>query len=99
MASFRAQFPSARRLDLVEDLFGHQVADPYRWLEDTDSADTRDWLSAEEALWSSYRDGLPGREKFADRVRELLQVGSVGTPAWRGTRCFYTRRDPGQEHA
>ena len=93
------QYPPTRRLDLVEDLFGHRVADPYRWLEDTDSADTRDWLSAEETLWSTYRDGLPDREKFAGRVRELLQVGSVGTPTWRGTQCFYTRRDPGQEHA
>ncbi|MBO0802566.1 MAG: S9 family peptidase [Nocardiopsaceae bacterium] len=94
-----AQYPAARRLDLVEDLFGHQVADPYRWLEDGDSAETRDWLSAEEALWNAYRDDLPEWEEFAARVRELLGVGSVGTPAWRGTRCFYTRRDPGQEHA
>src|SRR5215470_16714820 len=99
MASFRAQYPPARRLDLVEDLFGHRVADPYRWLEDPDSAQTRDWLSAEETLWNSYRADLPRREELTDRVRELHQVGSVGTPVWRGTRCFYTRRDPGQEHA
>ncbi|HSZ41586.1 MAG TPA: prolyl oligopeptidase family serine peptidase [Trebonia sp.] len=94
-----AQYPSARRLDLVEDLFGHQVADPYRWLEDSDSPETREWLAAEEALWSAYRDGLPRRAEFATRVRELLRVGSVGTPAWRGTRQFRTRRDPDQEHA
>jgi prolyl oligopeptidase len=99
MAFDPAQYPRARRLDLVEDLSGHQVADPYRWLEDADSGQTRDWLRAEESVWAAYRDGLPRREEFAARVTELLDVGAVGTPAWRGARRFYTRRDPGQEHA
>src|SRR3984957_8944871 len=99
MASFRAEYPAAQRLDLVENLFGHGVADPYRWLEDADSPQTRGWLAAEESLWADYRAGLPDRETFAARVRELLRVGSVGLPAWRGTTRFYTRRDPDQEHA
>jgi len=99
MASLTDGYPAARRLDLTEDLFGHQVADPYRWLEDADSAETRQWLAAEEELWNGYRDGLPRREEFAARVRELLRVGSVGLPAWRGPVRFYTRRNPGQEHA
>src|SRR5215831_15629735 len=98
MASFRAQYPPARRLDLVEDLFGHRVADPYRWLEDTGAPGTREWLAAEDELWAAYRADLPGRDAFAARVGELLQVGYVSVPAWRGTSRFYTRRDPGQEH-
>jgi prolyl oligopeptidase len=93
-----AQYPPARRLDLVEDLFGHRVTDPYRWLEDADSAETGQWLAAEEELWAAYRAGLPRREEFAARVHELMQVGYVGVPTWRGTSRFYTRRDPGQEH-
>src|ERR1700733_9545006 len=99
MASFRVEYPAAQRLNLVEDLFGHQVADPYRWLEDADSPQATEWLAAEESLWSDYRAGLSDREAFAGRVRELLRVGSVGLPAWRGTTQFYTRRDPDQEHA
>jgi prolyl oligopeptidase len=99
MASFRVEYPAAQRLNLVEDLFGHQVADPYRWLEDADSRQATEWLAAEESLWSDYRAGLSDRESFAARVRELLRVGSVGLPAWRGTTQFYTRRDPDQEHA
>jgi len=87
MASFRAQYPPARRLDLVEDLFGHLVADPYRWLEDTGAADTRGWLAAEDELWAAYRADLPGRDAFAARVGELLQVGYVSVPAWRGQRA------------
>jgi len=104
MASMRVQdpaasYPEATRLDLVEDLFGHQVADPYRWLEDTESPDSRRWLAAEEELWAASRDELPRTAEFTGRVRELLRVGAVGLPVWRGTSRFYTRRDPDQEHA
>jgi prolyl oligopeptidase len=98
MASFTPQYPPAPRLDLTEDFFGHRVADPYRWLEDAGSAETSQWLAAEEELWAAYRAELPDRDRFAGRVRELMQVGAVGVPAWRGTARFYSRRDPGQEH-
>ena len=99
MASFPGGYPAARRLDLVEELHGYRVADPYRWLEDADSAETRDWLAAQESLWDQYREGLPRREEFAARVAELLRVGAVGLPTWRGTTRFSMRRDPDQEHA
>jgi prolyl oligopeptidase len=98
MANFRAQYPPARRLDLVEDLFGYRVADPYRWLEDADAPETQQWLAEEEELWAAYRAELPRHEEFAARVRELMQVGYVGVPAWRGASRFYLQRDPGQEH-
>ena len=92
-------YPAARRLDLVEDLHGYRVADPYRWLEDTASPETRQWLAAEEELWAGYRETLPRREAFTARVRDLLRVGSVGLPTWRGATRFAMRRDPDQEHA
>ncbi len=99
MASIPGGYPAARRMNLVEEIHGYRVADPYRWLEDAGSAATREWLAAEEKLWAGYRDGLPRRQEFADRVRSLLRVGSVGLPAWRGTTRFATRRGPDQEHA
>jgi prolyl oligopeptidase len=99
MVLFRAQYPPARRLDLVDDLFGHRVADPYRYLEDPGADETRGWLAAQEEVWAAYRAELPGRDAFAARVAELLRVGYVGVPAWRGTSRFFMRRDPGQEHA
>jgi prolyl oligopeptidase len=96
MSEFK--YPHARRLDLTEDILGYQVDDPYRWLEDDASAEREDWLAAQAGLFGAYREELPGRERLAGRVRELLSTGYVGTPAWRGERCFYTRRDPGGEH-
>jgi len=90
-------YPQARRLDLTEDLLGHQVSDPYRWLESSD--ERADWLAAQASLFDAQRSELAGREELAARVRELLSVGYQGTPVWRGDRRFFTRRDPGAEHA
>ena len=93
------QYPGARRLDLSEDLFGHRVSDPYRWLEDPDSDETRAWLRAEDDLFRGYGEALPGVAALAARILELTGTGHIGVPVWRGARQFFTRRLPGQEHA
>jgi prolyl oligopeptidase len=93
------QYPAARRLDLTEDLLGHRVADPYRWLEDPGSAETRAWLGAEDELFRSYAAALPGVTVLAERILELTGTGHVGVPVWRGARRFFSRRLPGEEHA
>ena len=92
-------YPQARRLELTEDIGGHRVSDPYRWLEDDTSDERGGWLAAQAELFGSYREEeLPGRERLAAQVRELLSTGYVGTPVWRGERCFFTQRAPDQEH-
>ena len=90
-------YPVARRDDLTEDLHGQQVPDPYRWLEDPASADTQEWLAAQDTLWAAAEAGLPGRSRLAARLQELMAAGYVGAPAWRGPRQFFMRRQPGQE--
>jgi prolyl oligopeptidase len=92
------QYPDARRLDLVEDLFGHRVRDPYRWLEDAAGEETQDWLRAQDELFGAHRAELPGIGALAGRIRELTGTGYIGTPAWRASRQFFSRRLPGQEH-
>jgi prolyl oligopeptidase len=91
-------YPSAERLALVEDLHGHPVADPYRWLEDPADPRTVEWSESQDALARSWLDGLPGRRALDDRLRELMRTGSVSTPTWRAGRAFFTRRDPDQDH-
>ena len=93
------QYPYARRLDLIEDLFGHEVRDPYRWLEDPDSEETCAWLRAEDDLFRAHEEELPGVAALAERILELTGTGHIGVPVWRGARQFFTRRLPGQEHA
>ncbi|NJP27730.1 S9 family peptidase [Microbispora sp. SCL1-1] len=92
----RVPYPPARRDDIVDDLHGTPVPDPYRWLEDPDDPATKEWLDAQETLFRSAE--LEGRDHFRERIAELLRSGSVGTPSWRGERRFFTRRAPDQEH-
>jgi prolyl oligopeptidase len=94
-----AGYPDAPRQDICEVLHGHRVADPYRWLEDADSDQARAWLTAQDELYARERATLPGRERLAARLAELLGAGTVSPPAWRGDRQFYVRRAGGQEHA
>jgi prolyl oligopeptidase len=93
------RYPEADRLDLIENLHGHRVADPYRWLEDDDDPRTEAWTAAQDALAAEHLAALPLREEFAGRLEQLVHAGAVGVPVWRGDRAFSTRRDPGQEHA
>src|SRR5260370_1918386 len=90
-------YPQARRLDLTEEVLGDQVSDPYRWLEDDASAERAEWLRAQTDLFGSQREDLPGRDDLAGQVRDLLGVGYVGTPVWRGERQVFTRRSPPHE--
>ncbi len=98
-----AEYPSAERLDLVEDLpVGAPVArvpDPYRWLEDASDPRTVEWASSQDALLEAHRRRWEAREPFAARVRDLLGAGVVGPPIWRGDRRFFVRRTADQEHA
>ncbi|MGH8866490.1 MAG: prolyl oligopeptidase family serine peptidase [Actinomycetes bacterium] len=92
-------YPPAHRLDLVEHLHGHEVADPYRWLEESDSEATTTWSAAQDALFAAHRDTWPGRDRLRDRLTALLACGVVSAPAWRGDRRFFMRRTAEQEHA
>ena len=92
-------YPPAERQDVAEEIHGVPVADPYRWLEDPDSTQTKEWLAAQDELYAGYASELPGRDRVAKRLTELLGAGEASPPVWRGERQFYTRREPGQEHA
>jgi prolyl oligopeptidase len=95
----QSSYPAAPRRDTTETIHGQPVADPYQWLEDAGSPQTEAWLRAQDDLYAGYVAGLPARDALAGRLTELLNAGQVGPPTWRGQRQFYTRREPGQEHA
>ena len=91
-------YPTAERLDLVDDLHGRSVADPYRWLEDTADPRTQAWSDAQDELLATVSAGWPGRDRMAQRLQELLGAGVTGAPVWRGERRFFVRRAADQEH-
>jgi prolyl oligopeptidase len=86
-------YPKARRSDVVDDYFGTKVPDPYRWLEDADSTETREWTKQENELTQSYLGGLPERTLFKDRLTKLMNFERYTVPSWEGHRYIYRKND------
>ncbi|MDP6555087.1 MAG: prolyl oligopeptidase family serine peptidase [Pirellulaceae bacterium] len=84
-------YPQTARADQVDDYHGTQVADPYRWLEDTDSPATRQWIEAQNKLTESFLSQVPQRERIRSRMTELWDYESSGLPRHRGDRYFFSR--------
>lgn len=85
----KLDYPKAKRVDQVDDYHGTKVADPYRWLEDTDSPDTLAWVQAENKLTFGYLDQIPYRKAIHDRLTKLWNYERFGVPEQRGGRYFY----------
>lgn len=91
--------PSSRVADTVETVHGVAVRDPYRWLEDGQSPEVREWMDAQDRYARERLERLPGREALAKRLKELFYVDTVGAPVHRGNRYFYAHRHADQEKA
>ena len=89
----RRPYPPAQRGDTVDDYHGVKIADPYRWLEDPDSTETRAWIEAENTITFGYLDEIPARPKIRERLTKLWNYERFGIPFREGGRYFYTRND------
>ncbi len=87
------QYPVARKADVVDDYHGARVADPYRWLEDTDSAETAKWVEAENAVTREYLAKIPRRASFKDRLLTLYNYERFNGLQRAGSRYLITRND------
>ncbi len=92
-------YPPAARSDQVDDYFGTAVADPYRWMENLDSGDLRDWVAAQNALSKAWLEALPVRARLIERGRELWNFERYTPPVQRGGRYFFERNDGLQDHS
>lgn len=86
-------YPESKKVDQVDDYFGVKVADPYRWLEDENSPETKAWVQAQNAVTFAYLDKIPYREKLKARLTELFNYPRVSAPFHRGDTYFFTRND------
>ena len=84
---------------LSKNISGHTISDSYRWLEDSDSAETQEFVRAELAYTRGVLDPLPGRNQINQKLTELLSIGNIGTPQVGGKYYFYVRRDGKQNQA
>ena len=70
-----------RKVDVVDDLHGTKIADPYRWLEEADAPEVKTWTDAQNARTRDVLDRIPGRDALKTQIQELLSTGTVSPPA------------------
>ncbi len=94
-------YPSSHKSDQVDNYHGTLVADPYRWLEDPDSEETRTWIEAQNQVTFGYLSEIPTREKIKQRLTKLWDYEKYGIPFKEGEslgdgssdRYFYFKND------
>src|SRR6201982_2431706 len=95
-SSSAAKCPPQTRIDSVKDTYGGTVvADPYRWLEDQESSETRTWIEAEQKCTAAALSSIADRASLSSRLGELLHTDSSEAPTERGGRYFYRKRPAG----
>ena len=82
-------YPPSKKVDQVDDYNGVKVADPYRWLEDPDSEETKVWVEAQNQVTFAYLSEIPAREKIKQRLTQLWNFEKYRIPFKRGDRYFY----------
>ncbi|MEZ5694949.1 MAG: prolyl oligopeptidase family serine peptidase [Sphingomonadaceae bacterium] len=87
------QYPETRSEELVEELFGEEIADPYRWLENDvrNDAEVADWVERQNGVSETYLGQLPANAWFKQTIGGLLNYERFGLPVKAGTHYFYTR--------
>jgi len=85
-------YPETRRDTTVADLYhGTEVKDPYRWLEDDNSAETKAWVSAENAVTESFLKTIPQRGEIRERLKKLWNYERIGLPEEQGGKWFFSK--------
>ena len=91
--SKKMQYPRTRRVDVTDDYFGTKVSDPYRWLEDDNSEETKAWVKAENEVTFKYLKKIKARKKIEKRLTELWNYEKYGLPWKKGGKYFFSKND------
>ena len=89
----RLDYPVTAKVDTVDVYFGTEVPDPYRWLEDDNSAETEEWVTAQNEVTFGFLEQIPYRDKIKERYTELLDYPKVYRPFKDGGKYFVYRND------
>ena len=89
----KMEYPQTKKVDQVDEFFGTQVSDPYRWLEQTDAPEVKEWIEAENKVTFDYLSQIPYREKLESRLRTLWDYEKLSAPRKRGAYTYYYKND------
>tara|TARA_B100001115_G_scaffold184760_2_gene188693 strand:+ start:11819 stop:14002 length:2184 start_codon:yes stop_codon:yes gene_type:complete len=86
-------YPETRKDSTVDDYFGTQVMDPYRWLEDDRSPETEAWVKAENEVSFGYLETIPYRDELKEKLTELWNYEKVGAPFEEGDYTYFYKNN------
>lgn len=84
---------------ILDDYFGNKIADPYRWLEDDNSEETKKWVISQNAVTNTYLNKIPFRNKLKEQLTNLWDYESIGTPSKYGNFYIFSKNDGKQNQA
>jgi prolyl oligopeptidase len=91
--NMKINYPVTKKVDTVDVYFGNQVADPYRWLEDDKSEETKAWVDAENKITQEYLAQIPFRNKIRERLTQLWDYPKISAPFKKGGHYFVFKND------
>jgi prolyl oligopeptidase len=92
-AAQRMQYPPARRADVVDDHHGTRVPDPYRWLEDVDAPEVKEWVEAENRVTFAFLEQIAERGRIRERLTRLWNYARYSAPFKKGGQYFFFKND------
>ena len=93
------KYPQIKKVDQVDNYFGVSVSDPYRWLEDNNSDETKAWVDAENKLTQDYLSKIPYREAVKKRITDLWNYEKFSAPYKVGENYMFSKNDGLQEQS
>lgn len=87
------KYPETRKSDVTDNYFGTVIADPYRWLEDDNSEETKQWVTAQNAVTNAYLSSIPFRSKVKARLAQLWNYPKYGSPYKEGEYYYFSKND------
>ena len=92
------RYPETSKADTVDNYFGEQVPDPYRWLEDDRSKETAEWVKAQNEITFAYLNNIPYRDKISQRLEKLYDYERLSAPFREGDYYYFYKNDGLQNH-
>jgi prolyl oligopeptidase len=93
------KYPVTKKVDQVDDYFGTKVADPYRWLEDDNAEEVKQWVRAENEVTFGYLSAITFREKIRARLTDIFNYPRYSSPVRAGEYYFFYKNDGLQNQA
>ena len=91
--AFTGKYPETKTVDQVDDFFGTKVSDPYRWLENDTSEETKDWVKRENAVTNAYMAQIPFRDAIKKRLTELWNYEKFSAPFKEGNYTYFYKNN------